>query len=70
MKKAFWLKNFDAERILSRPYFKRFNLPQKSDDEILKTLEPAADDSIDSLECKIKSVKSLHEQAKKLNNNL
>ena len=69
-RKAFWLKEFDAERILSRAYFKRFNLPQKSDDEILKTLEPAADDSIDELERKVKLVKSLHEQAKKLNNNL
>ena len=69
-RKAFWLKEFDAERILSRAYFKRFNLPQKSDDEILKTLEPAADDSIDSLERKVTLVRSLHEQAKKLNNNL
>lgn len=70
MRKAFWLKNFDAEKILSRPYFKRFNLPKIKDDEILKTLEPAADDSIDELERKVKLVKSLHEQVKKLKNNL
>ena len=62
-RKAFWLKEFDAERILSRPYFKRFNLPQKSDDEILTSLKAKEDDSIDELEEKVQLVKSLHEQA-------
>ena len=66
-RKAYWLKDFDAERILSRPYFKRFNLPKIKDDEILTSLKDSADDAdtIDELEEKVQLIRALHDQAKK-----
>lgn len=50
---AFALRNFDETRILQRPYFRQFNLPNQPDAEIIQSLQVADDDSIDNIEKKI-----------------
>lgn len=50
---AFALRNFDETRILQRPYFRQFNLPNQTDAEIIQSLQVADDDSIDNIEKKI-----------------
>ena len=58
-KNAFAFRDFDAERILQRPYFRALRLPVSSDAEILETLKAADGDSIDALEKKISSTKKI-----------
>ena len=61
-KDAFAFRNFDKTRILQRPYFRRFNLPNKSDVEIIQSLQAADDDSVDTMEDKLSTLKALHER--------
>lgn len=58
-RKAFALKDFDEEKILQRPYFKKFNLPNASDAEILEMLQATGDDTISEMEQKLNQIKSL-----------
>ena len=62
---AYWLENFDEKKILQRRFFKRFNLPQLSDIEILETLKVRDEDSVQVMEQKLSKVKALHDQAQK-----
>lgn len=61
---AFAFKDYYRTKILQRSYFKQFNLPEQTDDEILKLLQPAADDDVDTMEKKLSTTKALHERAK------
>ena len=67
---AYWLENFDEKRILQRRYFKKFNLPQLSDVEILATLKVNDEEAIQATEQKITTVKALHDQAQNFNNKM
>jgi len=67
---AYWLENFDEKRILQRQYFKKFELPQLSDVEILDSLKVNADDSVMEMEEKISKVRALHDQAQRFNNKM
>ena len=50
-KNAFAFRDFDSNRILQRPFFKNFYFDsQKSDDEILQSLNNVTDESVDSWE--------------------
>lgn len=62
-KKAFWLKNFDEDKIFQRPYFKAFALPDVPDAEILSLLKVCDSDSLEEMEQKLTKVKDLHEKA-------
>lgn len=62
-RRAFWLKNFDEKKVLQRPYFKAFALPDVPDAEILSLLTVCDSDSVDEMERKLAQVKSLHEKA-------
>lgn len=64
-KNAFAFRDFNEEKILQRPYFKKFNLPKKTDTEILESLQATGDDSVDDMEQKLNQIKSLHEHCKK-----
>lgn len=61
---AFALRDFDATRILQRPYFKKFreeyHIADTTDDEILESLNAADDDSVDDMERKLKTLKAAH----------
>lgn len=61
MGRAFAFRDFDEARILSRPFFKEYNL-KGTDEEILKALDVAAGDTIDDMEEKLRRIKSLHER--------
>lgn len=61
-KNAFAFRDFNEEKILQRPYFKKFNLPKKTDTEILESLQPTGDDSVDEMEQKLSTVKALHKR--------
>lgn len=52
-KDAFAFRNFDETRILQRPYFRQFNLPNQPDAEIIQSLQVADDDTVDDIEKKI-----------------
>lgn len=59
-KNAFAFRDFDSSRILQRPFFKNFYFePNKSDDEILKSLTNATDDSVDSWENNLYAIKAI-----------
>ena len=59
-KNAFAFRDFDSSRILQRPFFKNFYFePNKSDDEILKSLTNATDESVDSLENNLYAIKAI-----------
>ena len=61
-KNAFALSGFDKQRILQRPFFKTFRFGDKTDEEILKTLDAADEDSVDDMENKLETVKAVHER--------
>lgn len=67
-KAAFWLANFDEEKILQRPYFKKFSLPPLTDTEILSSLEVSEEEDIASMEEKLSVIKALHTAAQNFNN--
>ena len=59
-KNAFAFRDFDSSRILQRPFFKNFYFePNKSDDEILKSLTNATDESVDSWENNLYAIKAI-----------
>ena len=62
-KNAFAFRNFDSTRILQRPFFKNFYFEHdKSDAQILDSLNVAKNDSVDSLEKKLYMIKATHER--------
>lgn len=62
-KNAFAFRDFDSSRILQRPFFKNFYFePNKSDIEILESLNVAKEDSTDTLERKLYVIKATHER--------
>lgn len=64
-KDAFALRDFDATKILQRRYFKQFNLPNKTDEEILKIL--TADDDVESMEKNLSTLKALAKRCETFN---
>ena len=59
-KNAFAFRDFDAERILQRPFFKNFYFDSdKSDDEILQSLNNVTDESVDSSEKNLYAIKAI-----------
>lgn len=65
---AFAFRNVDETRILQRPYFRQFNLPNKSDVEIIQSLQAADDDSVDTMENKLDKIISLRNRIDSLYN--
>lgn len=63
---AFAFRDFDATRILQRPYFKNFreeyHIADKTDEEILESLNAADDDSVDDMERKLHAIEIVHEK--------
>ena len=58
-KNAFAFRDFDSARILQRPFFKDFYFASdKSDAEILESLNKATEDSADSWERRLYSIKA------------
>ena len=66
---AFWLRDFDEERILQRPYFKDFGFDDKPDAEILADLL-VKDDDISAMEEKVHALKNLHNRLKQFNDKI
>ena len=65
-KNAFAFRDFDATRILQRPFFKDFYFPSdKSDVEILESLNTVEEDSVDAWERNLYMIKAIHDQLKK-----
>ena len=65
-KNAFAFRDFDSSRILQLPFFKNFYFESnKSDTEILESLNNATEDSVDSLERKLYVIKATHERLTK-----
>ena len=61
-KNAFAFRDFDSARILQRPFFKNFYFASdKSDAEILESLNKETEDSADSLERRLYSIKAILE---------
>ena len=59
-KNAFAFRDFDSSRILQRPFFKNFYFESnKSDTEILESLNNATDDSVDSWENNLYAIKAI-----------
>ena len=62
-KNAFAFRDFDSSRILQRPFFKNFYFDSdKSDAEILDSLNNATDDSVDSWEKNLYAIKAIHDR--------
>ena len=62
-KNAFALRDFDSAHILQRPFFKDFYFElDKSDDEILQSLNNKTDESIDSSEKKLYTIQAILER--------
>lgn len=62
-KNAFAFRDFDSARILQRPFFKDFYFASdKSDAEILESLNKATEDSADSWERRLYSIKAILER--------
>ena len=62
-KNAFAFRDFDSSHILQRPFFKNFYFDSdKSDAEILDSLNNATDDSIDSWEKNLYAIKAIHDR--------
>ena len=60
---AFAFRDFDSSRILQRTFFKNFYFkPDKSDAEILDSLNNATTDSVDSLEKNLYAIKAIHDR--------
>lgn len=63
---AFAFRDFDAARILQRPYFKSFDFAAgRTDTEIMEELKAAAGDTIDTLEEKLRRIKATHDRLEK-----
>ena len=59
-KNAFAFRDFDSTHILQRPFFKNFYFePEKSDAEILESLNNATDDSVESWEKNLYAIKAI-----------
>ena len=62
-KNAFAFRDFDSSRILQRNFFKNFYFDSdKSDAEILDSLNNATDDSVDSWEKNLYAIKAIHDR--------
>ena len=62
-KNAFAFHDFDSSRILQRPFFKDFYFaPDKSDAQILESLNTVTEDSVDSWEKNLYAIKAMHER--------
>ena len=62
-KNAFAFRDFDSTHILQRPFFKNFYFePNKSDAEILDSLNNTAENSVDSWERNLYMIKAIHER--------
>ena len=62
-KNAFAFRDFDSSRILQRPFFKNFYFDSnKSDAEILESLNQATEDSVDSWEKNLYAIKAIHDR--------
>lgn len=59
---AYAFRDFDGERILQRPFFRKLNLPQDNDEKILKSLQAADDDSVADMEKKFHRLEIMHEK--------
>lgn len=65
-KNAFAFRDFDSSRILQRPFFKNFYFDSnKSDAEILESLNNITDDSVDSWEKNLYAIKAILERLEK-----
>ena len=65
-KNAFAFRDFDSSRILQRPFFKNFYFePNKSDAEILESLNNETDESVDSWEKNLYVIKAIHDRLEK-----
>lgn len=63
MSKAFALKDFDTQRILQRRFFKDFHFDaDKTDEEILQSLQEIEKKSLDALEQSQKTIKATYER--------
>ena len=62
-KNAFAFRDFDSARILQRPFFKDFYFDaDKSDAEILESLNNVTDESVDSWENNLYAIKAIHDR--------
>ncbi|MBQ3441695.1 MAG: helix-turn-helix transcriptional regulator [Selenomonadaceae bacterium] len=62
-KNAFAFRDFDSARILQRPFFKNFYFDSnKSDAEILDSLNTVNEDSVDSWEKNLYAIKAIHDR--------
>lgn len=62
-KNAFAFRDFDSAHILQRPFFKNFYFESdKSDTEILDSLNESTEDSVDPLERKLYVIKAVHDR--------
>lgn len=62
-KNAFAFHDFDSSRILQRPFFKDFYFaPDKSDAQILESLNTVTEDYVDSWEKNLYAIKAMHER--------
>ena len=62
-KNSFAFRDFDSSRILQRPFFKDFYFaPNKSDAEILQSLNNTTDESVDSSEKKLYMIQAILER--------
>ena len=65
-KNAFAFRDFDSSRILQRPFFKNFYFDSnKSDAEILESLNNITDDSVDSWEKNLYAIKAILDRLEK-----
>ena len=65
-KNAFAFRDFDSSCILQRPFFKNFYFePDKSDADILQSLNYVTDDSVDSWEKNLYAIKAIHDRLEK-----
>ncbi len=65
-KNAFAFRDFDSTRILQRPFFKNFYFDSnKSDAEILESLNNVTDDSVDSWEKNLYAIKAILDRLEK-----
>ena len=62
-KNACAFRDFDSSRILQRPFFKNFYFDSnKSDAEILESLNNTTEDSVDSWEKNLYAIKAIHDR--------
>ena len=63
IKNAFAFRDFNSTRILQRPFFKNFYFePNKSDEEILQSLNNTTDESVSSSEKKLYMIQAILER--------